>query len=201
MPLQVRPAAGCRYDLVSLGEVMLRLDPGADRVRTARTFRVWDGGGEYNVARGLRRCFGMRTAIVTALGDNEVGRLLEDLILQGGSTPRSSPGYLEVILNDEAAVRLLIGRFPRQGDLRVCHEAGPTGFGLHRLLTSMGWPAMWSRRRRRRCPGRREIGSRPTARLARLHRALHQPRRKHLPAAPTNDTCPPDGGRPRLSAD
>jgi 2-dehydro-3-deoxygluconokinase len=82
--IEIRPASECRYDLVSLGEVMLRLDPGEDRIKTARTFRVWEGGGEYNVARGLRRCFGMRTAIVTALADNEVGRLAEDLILQGG---------------------------------------------------------------------------------------------------------------------
>jgi 2-dehydro-3-deoxygluconokinase len=82
--LQIRPASECRYDLVSLGEVMLRLDPGEGRVRTARDFRAWEGGGEYNVARGLRRCFGLRTAIVTAFADNEVGRLLEDLILQGG---------------------------------------------------------------------------------------------------------------------
>ncbi|GAA1795575.1 sugar kinase [Luedemannella flava] len=85
MPLpEPRPAEECRYDLVSLGEVMLRLDPGEGRVRTARTFRAWEGGGEYNVARGLRRCFGKRTAIVTAFVDNEVGRLLEDLVLAGG---------------------------------------------------------------------------------------------------------------------
>ncbi|MGC5032541.1 sugar kinase [Micromonospora sp. DT229] len=85
--LDLRPAEDCRYDLVSLGEVMLRLDPGEGRVRTARAFRAWEGGGEYNVARGLRRCFGLRTAIVTAFADNEVGRLLEDLILQGGVDP------------------------------------------------------------------------------------------------------------------
>ncbi|MFG1779430.1 sugar kinase [Micromonospora sp. NPDC049051] len=82
--LSIRPAGECRYDLVSLGEVMLRLDPGEGRVRTARTFRAFEGGGEYNVARGLRRCFGLRTAVVTAFADNEVGRLLEDLVLQGG---------------------------------------------------------------------------------------------------------------------
>jgi 2-dehydro-3-deoxygluconokinase len=86
-PLDLRPADQCRYDLVSLGEVMLRLDPGEGRVRTARGFRAWEGGGEYNVARGLRRCFGLRTAVVTAFADNEVGRLLEDLILQGGVDP------------------------------------------------------------------------------------------------------------------
>ncbi|MDR2985214.1 MAG: sugar kinase, partial [Nocardiopsaceae bacterium] len=72
------------FDEVSLGEVMLRLDPGEGRIRSARSFGVWEGGGEYNVARGLRRCFGQRTAIVTALADNDVGWLIEDLILQGG---------------------------------------------------------------------------------------------------------------------
>ncbi|TQJ92765.1 sugar kinase [Streptomyces sp. SLBN-31] len=71
-------------DVVALGEVMLRFDPGEGRIRTARTFQVWEGGGEYNVVRGLRRCFGWRTAVVTALADNAVGRLVEDLILQGG---------------------------------------------------------------------------------------------------------------------
>ena len=73
-----------KFDLVSLGEVMLRLDPGNTRVRTARNFTVWEGGGEYNVARGLRKCFGLKTSVITALVDNEVGRLVEDLIFQGG---------------------------------------------------------------------------------------------------------------------
>ncbi len=72
------------YDQVSLGEVMLRLDPGEGRIRTARGFRVWEGGGEYNTSRGLRKCFGLRTAVCTALVDNEVGHLIEDLIMQGG---------------------------------------------------------------------------------------------------------------------
>ena len=84
MPPQPKPAQDCRYDLVSLGEVMLRLDPGDTRIHTARSFQVWEGGGEYNVARGLRRCFGLRTTLVTALVDNPVGRLLQDLIYQGG---------------------------------------------------------------------------------------------------------------------
>ena len=79
-----RAAAECEFDLVALGEVMLRLDPGERRIHTARHFSVWEGGGEYNVARGLRRCFGMRTGIVTALADNAIGRLIEDLILAGG---------------------------------------------------------------------------------------------------------------------
>src|SRR5262249_53504826 len=82
--LVIKPAGSCRFDEVSLGEVMLRLDPGEGRVHTTRSFAVWEGGGEYNVARGLRRCFGLRTAIVTALADNPVGRLVEDLMLQGG---------------------------------------------------------------------------------------------------------------------
>ncbi|HTT25315.1 MAG TPA: sugar kinase [Candidatus Sulfotelmatobacter sp.] len=82
--LNIKPKHQCRWDLVSLGEVMLRLDPGDERVSTTRQFRVWEGGGEYNVARGLRRCFGLDTAIVTALADNPVGRLVEDLMLQGG---------------------------------------------------------------------------------------------------------------------
>ncbi len=82
--ITTRPAAECRYDIVSLGEVMLRLDPGDRRIRTTRTFDVWEGGGEYNVARGLRRAFGQRAAVVTALADNEVGRLVEDFILTGG---------------------------------------------------------------------------------------------------------------------
>ena len=82
--LQLRPAAECRFDAVSLGEVMLRLDPGEQRIRSTRTFAAWEGGGEYNVVRGLRRCFGLRTAAITALVDNPVGHLLEDLMLTGG---------------------------------------------------------------------------------------------------------------------
>ncbi len=85
--LKIKPAADCQYDFLSLGEIMLRLDPGEGRIRTAREFKVWEGGGEYNVARGLRRCFGFRTAIATAFADNDVGRLLEDFVLQGGVSP------------------------------------------------------------------------------------------------------------------
>ncbi len=80
----IRSRDAARWDLVSLGEVMLRLDPGEERIHTARSFRAWEGGGEYNVARALRRCFGLRTTIVTALADNAIGRLVEDLLLQGG---------------------------------------------------------------------------------------------------------------------
>ncbi len=82
--IQTRPAAECEFDIVALGEVMLRLDPGEGRVRTARRFDAWEGGGEYNVARGMRKVFGLRAGVVTALADNEIGRLVENLILQGG---------------------------------------------------------------------------------------------------------------------
>ena len=82
--MNIKPAGSCKYDLLALGEIMLRLDPGEGRVRCAREFKVWEGGGEYNVARGLRRCFGFKTAVATAFADNDVGRLIEDFILQGG---------------------------------------------------------------------------------------------------------------------
>jgi len=82
--LTIRPTGECRYDMLALGEIMLRLDPGEGRIRTARTMNVWEGGGEYNVARGLRKCFGMRTGVVTAFAENEVGRLVEDFVMQGG---------------------------------------------------------------------------------------------------------------------
>ncbi len=88
MALDIRPSKDCLFDCVSLGEVMLRLDPGEGRVHTTRTFQAWEGGGEYNVARGLRRCFGLRGAVVTAFADNPVGRLIEDFILQGGIDTR-----------------------------------------------------------------------------------------------------------------
>ncbi len=84
MSLSIKPKENSRWDLVALGEVMLRLDPGEGRIATTRSFRAWEGGGEYNVARGLKRCFGLSTAIVSAFADNPVGRLLEDLMYQGG---------------------------------------------------------------------------------------------------------------------
>ena len=86
--LNYKSAESCTFDALSLGEIMLRLDPGAGRIHTARRFDVWEGGGEYNVVRGLRRCFGLRSAVVTAFADNPVGRLVEDFILQGGVDTR-----------------------------------------------------------------------------------------------------------------
>jgi 2-dehydro-3-deoxygluconokinase len=82
--LKLRQQSECKYDILSLGEIMLRLDPGSERIHTTRMFRVWEGGGEYNVARGLKRCFGKRAAVATAIVDNPIGRLLEDFIFQGG---------------------------------------------------------------------------------------------------------------------
>lgn len=86
--MNIKPKSECVFDQISLGEVMLRLDPGQGRIKTTRSFDAWEGGGEYNVARGLRRCFNLRTAVVTAFAENEIGRLVEDLILQGGVDTR-----------------------------------------------------------------------------------------------------------------
>ena len=82
--LKVKATGTAMWDAASLGEIMLRLDPGDGRIHTAREFKAWEGGGEYNVVRGLRRCFGMKTTAVTAFADNPVGRLVEDFMLQGG---------------------------------------------------------------------------------------------------------------------
>lgn len=84
MSLKIKPKSECQLDQLSLGEIMLRLDPGETRVRTARHFTAWEGGGEYNTSRGLRKCFGLKTAVCSAFVDNEVGRLIEDFIMQGG---------------------------------------------------------------------------------------------------------------------
>src|ERR1700676_1877414 len=86
--LNIKAKRECLWDVVSLGEVMLRLDPGDERISTTRHFRAWEGGGEYNVARGLKRCFGMDTAIVTALADNPIGRLVEGLMVPGGGSQK-----------------------------------------------------------------------------------------------------------------
>ena len=88
------------FDEISLGEIMLRLDPGAGRIKNSRSFSAWEGGGEYNVARGLRRCFGLRTAVITALADNEVGRLIEDFILQGGVDTRGNTAASQLRAED-----------------------------------------------------------------------------------------------------
>src|SRR5260221_1055027 len=84
MILDIRSKEKCRWDMLGLGEVMLRLDPGEKRISAPRQFYVYEGGGEYNVARGLKRCFGLDIAVVTAIADNPIGKLLQDLIYQGG---------------------------------------------------------------------------------------------------------------------
>lgn len=103
--LALKSAQECRWDCLSLGEVMLRLDPGEGRVRTARQFQAWEGGGEYNVSRGLRKCFRLRTAHVTAFAENDVGRLIEDFMMQGGV----DTGYVRWVPYDG------IGRSVRNG--------------------------------------------------------------------------------------
>ncbi|MEE8885395.1 MAG: sugar kinase [Eubacteriales bacterium] len=115
MNLNLRKKENCKYDAVSIGEIMLRLDPGDSRIRTARNFRVWEGGAEYNSIRGLHKCFGLRTAAITAFADNEVGRLLTDLIEQGGV----STEFIRYEPTDG------IGRLCRNG-INFCER----GFGL-----------------------------------------------------------------------
>lgn len=84
MELNLKKEGTYAFDAVSLGEIMLRLDPGEGRIKTARYFKAWEGGGEYNVIRGLKKCFGLKTSVITAFADNEVGKLMEDFICQGG---------------------------------------------------------------------------------------------------------------------
>jgi 2-dehydro-3-deoxygluconokinase len=81
--LKIKSKSGCMWDAVALGEIMIRLDPEDMRIKTARSFRVFEGGGEYNVIRGLKKCFGMDTAVVTGIAENDIGYLLQDLINQG----------------------------------------------------------------------------------------------------------------------
>ena len=82
--LEIKDKTLCRWDLVSLGEILLRFDPGDRRIHNARTYQVWDGGAEYNVAANLSRVFRKRSAIATALLDNPLGRLAEDFARQSG---------------------------------------------------------------------------------------------------------------------
>jgi 2-dehydro-3-deoxygluconokinase len=143
MPLKLLSPDQCRYDCVALGEVMLRLDPGEGRIRRTRCFQVWEGGGEYNVARGLRRCFGLRTAVVTALVDNEVGRLIEDLMLQGGVDLR----YLQWQADDGVGRRVRNGLnftergFGVRGALGVSDRGHSAASQL--VVGSIDWDALF----------------------------------------------------------
>ncbi|MHC4718127.1 MAG: PfkB family carbohydrate kinase, partial [Planctomycetota bacterium] len=82
--LKIKSADDCRYDQVSLGEVMMRIDPGDVPTAKATTGRIWHGGGETNVAEGLAYCFGLRTAVVTALVDDGIGRNIENQLRSAG---------------------------------------------------------------------------------------------------------------------
>jgi 2-dehydro-3-deoxygluconokinase len=148
--LKLHPASRCKYDLVALGEIMLRLDPGEGRVRAAREFKVWEGGGEYNVARGLRRCFGLRTAVCTAFADNDIGRLIEEFILQGGvateyikwveydgvgRTVRNGLNFTERGFGPRAAVGI-----PDRGN-SAASQLGPGAFDWDHIFGTLG--ARW----------------------------------------------------------
>src|ERR1043166_8372361 len=136
--LNIKSKENCRWDLVSLGEVMLRLDPGEGRVATTRSFQVWEGGGEYNVARGLKRCFGLDTAVVTALVDNPVGRLVQDLIYQGGV----DQSYLRWVADDGVGRTVRNGlNFTERGfGVRAGGGAGARGRGRPRPPPAGGFP-------------------------------------------------------------
>ena len=105
MTLDIKSAESCRWDAISLGEVMLRFDPDFGRVRTTRQFRVSEGGGEYNVSRALKKVFRLRTAIVTALVDNEIGHLVEDLMMTGGLDLR----YVKWVPHDGIGLSARVG--------------------------------------------------------------------------------------------
>jgi len=132
------------WDLLSLGEVMLRLDPGEGRIHTTRSFRIWEGGGEYNVARSLRRCFGLHTVIATALADNPVGRLVEDLILQGGVDPslihwQPSDGVGRTVRN---GLNFVERGFGARGPLG-CSDRGHTAISQV-IPATWDWPAIFA---------------------------------------------------------
>ena len=113
MELQLKQQGTYAFDEVSMGEILLRLAPGEGRIKTARHFAAWEGGGEYNVARGLRKCFGMKTSVITAFTNNEVGRLLEDMVSQGG-----------VDTSPSAEFQQAVGSIPDQIPGPVDHLAG-----------------------------------------------------------------------------
>jgi len=81
---QIKSADSCKFDAVSLGEVMLRLDPFDVPTARARTMRVFQGGGETNVACGLAYTFGLRAAVVTALVDDDIGKNIRNQLRESG---------------------------------------------------------------------------------------------------------------------
>ena len=186
MSLTLRPAAECRFDLVSLGEVMLRLDPGDTRVHTTRSFQAWEGGGEYNVARGLKRCFGLRTALVTRLrrqpgrpagrGPDLPGRRRPELRALGRRTTASAAPCATASTSPSAASACARRWAARTAATRRCRSssrATSTGTGSSARRARAGsTPAASSRRspRRRRWSRRRPWQAAKQARDARVLR-------------------------------
>ena len=121
--LKIRPQPRRKWDCVSFGEVMLRFDPGFGRVRNAREFQVWEGGGEYNVARAMKKCWGKRAAVVTALPKNDLGWLVEDLIMQGGVEHRTSSGATSTA---SAATPASASTSPKRASASARRSAAPT---------------------------------------------------------------------------
>ena len=120
--LNLKPVGTYKYDAVSLGEVMLRLDPGEGRIRTARQFRAWEGGGEYNVVRGLHKCFGMQTGEMRYGVDFSAAPGTRILAPESGTViflgERPGYGYVIEIRHEDGFVsRLSCGADPNIFDL------------------------------------------------------------------------------------
>jgi 2-dehydro-3-deoxygluconokinase len=86
MPLPLR-TDHCALDLLSLGALVHRLDPGVTPFRKARSFDIHVSGGEYNVAANLSDCFGLRTGIATAMVNNPIGDLVQARVREMGVVP------------------------------------------------------------------------------------------------------------------
>lgn len=84
-PLSIRQDA-CEFDFLSLGALVHRLDPGQIPFRKAKTLEVHVSGGEYNVAANLSDCFGLKTAVATAMVDNGIGELVQAKVREMGVT-------------------------------------------------------------------------------------------------------------------
>ena len=142
MELNLRPREECKFDAVSLGEIMLRLDPGEGRIRTARSFRAWEGGGEYNVIRGLHKCFGLNTAVLTAFADNEVGKLMKDFIEQGGVNTDLIFGKLGVRWLHTGGIYAALSEQSCETVIAACKAAKKYGTVISYDLNYR--PSMWS---------------------------------------------------------
>lgn len=81
---EIKPADSCRFDAVALGEVMLRFDPFDVPTARAKVLRLFQGGGETNVACGLAYTFGLRAAVVTALVEDDIGKNIRNQLREAG---------------------------------------------------------------------------------------------------------------------